>query len=300
MMRSTQRLDDCLRQLLANGEAACLVEVVEVRGSAPRDAGVFMIVSAQGIAGTIGGGALEWVAIDKAREGLRNAALPLEVAVPLGSEIGQCCGGHVRLRLTLADQPALQRIAATENRRAAMAPEILILGCGHVGYALALALAPLPFATSVIDTRPEALTGLPAGIRGHFTATPESFIVRARPQSGFVVLTHDHGLDFVLAHAALAREDASYVGMIGSRSKRAKFENWYRRQGNDRDGAAAAILGRLVCPVGGGDVADKRPEVIAALVAAELLQTCLGQLLTRSNGADAAAARQTEPCMGEK
>ena len=76
-----------------------------------------------------------------------------------------------------------------------------------------------------------------------------------------------HSLDFLIAKEALARSDASYVGMIGSKTKLASFRNWMRR-----DSGEIAGVDRLVCPIGGSGVSDKRPEVIAALVAAELVQ----------------------------
>jgi len=54
--------------------------------------------------------------------------------------------------------------------------------------------------------------------------------------------------------------------MIGSKTKRARFRRWYREERGD-DRAAA----RLVCPIGGDRLDDKRPEVIAALTAAEIM-----------------------------
>ena len=80
-------------------------------------------------------------------------------------------------------------------------------------------------------------------------------------------MTYDHGLDFEITEAALGRGDAAYVGLIGSRTKRRRFERWFLKRGGDR-----AALMRLVSPIGDFGVADKRPEVIAALVAAEIMQ----------------------------
>ncbi|PST30285.1 xanthine dehydrogenase accessory protein XdhC, partial [Mesorhizobium loti] len=100
-------------------------------------------------------------------------------------------------------------------------------------------------------------------------------IVRdAPPDSAFVVLTHDHALDFLIATEALGREDASYVGMIGSKTKRATFKNWLSREVDRPE-----LFGRLVCPIGGTAVKDKRPPVIAALAAAEILTAALNRHL---------------------
>ncbi|MEL6794670.1 MAG: XdhC family protein, partial [Pseudomonadota bacterium] len=88
---------------------------------------------------------------------------------------------------------------------------------------------------------------------------------RAAPRgAAFVVLTYDHALDFLIAAEALKRSDAAYVGMIGSATKRAAFDGWMRREA--LEGAA-----RLTCPIGAVGKGDKRPEVIAAHVAAEIL-----------------------------
>ena len=89
--------------------------------------------------------------------------------------------------------------------------------------------------------------------------------------SSYVILTHDHALDFLIAAEALKRDDAPYVGMVGSRTKRAKFKSWYRAEA----GGTAGALDRLVLPIGGrafpDGLGDKRPEVIAALAAAEIM-----------------------------
>ena len=108
-------------------------------------------------------------------------------------------------------------------------------------------------------------------------ALPEAVVRKAPPGSSFVILTHDHALDFLIAAEALRRADAPYVGMVGSRSKRARFASWHRSSGGDPAGIA-----RLVLPIGGtafpGGLGDKRPEVIAALAAAEILvQIARGQ-----------------------
>ena len=89
----------------------------------------------------------------------------------------------------------------------------------------------------------------------------------AEPIAAVVVMTYDHGLDFEITEAALALADTAYVGLIGSGTKRKRFENWFAKRGG-----SLHALRRLVSPIGDFGVADKRPEVIAALVAAEILQ----------------------------
>jgi xanthine dehydrogenase accessory factor len=226
-----------------------------------------MLVAEGAILGTIGGGQLEYMAIDEARALIARGAASSTMDIPLGPEIGQCCGGRVALSLDRLDGPGTEALRARVAARNAARPEVLILGAGHVGRALAAALALLPVRAVLIDGRAAELALAPAGVETRLAAIPEAEVRAARPGGAFVVLTHDHALDFLLTAEALARGDAAYVGMIGSATKRASFEKWLRRQGDPSPAP-------LVCPIGASGGADKRPEVIAAFVAAEVMQ-CL-------------------------
>lgn len=235
-----------------------LVTVSSVRGSAPRDPGAWMVVTPQGIRGTIGGGQLEYMAIDRARAMMRKGEARAEMDIPLGPEIGQCCGGRVILDLSdVQDAPP-------EPDR----PQVLIFGAGHVGRALARALSLLPVRPILIDQRADELALAP-GAETRLTPLPEMEILTAPQGSSHVILTHDHALDFLLGVEALKRTDAPYIGMIGSATKRAKFTRFAMDNGLDAS--------RLICPIGGTGPArdktcqDKRPEIIAALTAAELI-----------------------------
>lgn len=253
---------------LATHQPVALVRVRTARGSTPREKGAWMLVSGDAIFGTIGGGQLEFMAIDAAREMFAgNAAGPRSLDIPLGPEIGQCCGGRVGLSVEMVT-PELQA-SVLEDARAEDARDrhVYLFGGGHVGQALAAALAPLPLEVHVVETRADALSGLPDVVETRLTAVPEECVGAAPPGSAFVVLTHDHALDFLIVAAALARDDAAYVGMIGSKTKRATFASWYLKTA----GGEEARLSRLVSPIGGTAVNDKRPAVIAALAAAEIV-----------------------------
>jgi xanthine dehydrogenase accessory factor len=260
-----------LRQALEAGDPAVRVTVTGAQGSTPREAGAAMLVMADRIVGTIGGGELEWRMIAKAREMIAGGEERATIDLPLGPELGQCCGGRVSLALEVADNKTLASLEAAEAAEVENWPAVLIFGAGHVGRALAVALSPLPLAVSVIDTRLDALTGLPSNVATTNSALPEAQARDAPGGSAFVIVTHSHGLDFTITQAALARDDTAYVGMIGSRSKRMQFERWFAGQGGDTD-----LLGRLVMPIG-GMVKDKRPAVIAATVAAQLVEHLLGE-----------------------
>ncbi len=244
-----------LSRFLAGSPDVALLEVTRARGSTPREQGAWMLVSPVAIFETIGGGALEFMAIERAREALAAGEAGAGLDVPLGPEIGQCCGGRVELSIRILDPAG--RAALVERAAAAEAalPRVLVFGGGHVGHALAAAFALLPVRVVVVETRAEALAGMPDEVEARLTPVPEEAVREAPPGSAYVVLTHDHSLDFLIVAEAMRRTDAAYVGMIGSKTKLATFSD----------------LARLVCPIGGDSVPDKRPAVIAALAAAEII-----------------------------
>ena len=263
----SERLAPELGTLLAAGVPTVLVEVVEAKGSTPREAGAAMLVTAERSFGTIGGGRLEWEGIGHARALLRDDGDEVCIELPLGPAVGQCCGGHVRLRLRRADRRALAELEAAEAVADAALPTVLLFGAGHVGRALARALAPLPVHVRWIDGRAgEFPADLPIGVEPVVTDRPLDEIANAPPGSCAFVITHSHSLDFILCSAILERRDFAYLGLIGSKTKRAKFERGLRELGIP-DGRIAA----MACPIGGDRLRDKRPAVIAALAAAELL-----------------------------
>lgn len=250
-----------------------LVDVIEAKGSTPREAGTYMLVGDEAIWGTIGGGQFEYMAIDNARANLKGGGETV-MDIPLGPEIGQCCGGRTKLRFTLVTSQIVEMLEDRMVRERDDRPAVFLFGSGHVGLALARALAPLPFAVTVVETRKEALKNLPAGVTTHLTSIPEASVDDIVPGGAAVILTHDHALDFLIAERALKRSDLAYVGMIGSATKRATFSHWLDRQEGENvmKRENAVMMSRLILPIGGSAVRDKRPEVIAALVAAELLQ----------------------------
>ena len=255
-----------VQDFLKSSSGCVLVCVHAAKGSTPRDAGVFMLVTRTAIFRTIGGGQLEYMAIDKARQMLRAGPVEDILDIGLGPEIGQCCGGRVSLKFQRVDENISQEIIQAMSQESAARPHVYIFGAGHVGNALARAVNLLPVRAILVDSRQAELDAAPVGIESMLIAMPEALVRDAPKGSAFLVLTHDHALDFLIVKEALAREDAVYVGMIGSKSKRATFNTWFKREGG-----AEGALGRLICPMGGNAVRDKRPEIIAALVAAEVI-----------------------------
>ncbi|KQT47468.1 xanthine dehydrogenase accessory protein XdhC [Aureimonas sp. Leaf454] len=255
-----------LRSAVAADTPAILVRVAQALGSTPRETDAAMLVTSRDAVGTVGGGRLELMAMDEARAMIGDGRESARLDVPLGPSIGQCCGGRVVLALARVDAALLAHEEAREAERLKALPAVLVFGAGHTGHALAKALALLPLQTTVVDTRPERLAGLPEGVLAQALAIPEDAVRAARPGSAFVVVTHDHALDFLVAEAALARGDAAYVGMIGSATKRATFRNRLREGGRE------SLIDRLILPIGGSFLRDKRPDIIAALTVAELAE----------------------------
>jgi len=255
-----------------------LVEIAEAKGSTPRDQGTPMLVAKDATWGTIGGGQLEFMAIDNARALLNGHGTEL-MDIPLGPEIGQCCGGRTRLSFTPVTKSIVARLEDRLEREARAHPAVFLFGAGHVGRALARALVPLPLAVTVVETRADALYDLPQEVTAKHVAMPEALVAEIPAGGAAVILTHDHALDFLIAREALARRDLAYVGMIGSQTKRATFAGWLKREGDE-----PGIINKLVLPIGGTAVRDKRPEVIAALVAAQLLTVLSADVAQRLRG----------------
>ena len=255
------------------GNHFVLVSIASAKGSTPRDEGALMLVDGRESRGSIGGGRLEHLAHEKARQMLGTRETIRET-VRLGPEIGQCCGGSAELAFTGDADAALALLE--QASRGEHVPHVHIFGAGHTGVALARALTLLPVNVILCDSRPDFPRETVTGVRIVHAALPESLITDAPAGSAFLAMTHDHYLDFAITAQAMARGDAAYVGMIGSATKRAVLASWMRENGFDPAG-----LERLSCPIGSpsgaqAKVADKRPEVIAALTAGELAQCLFG------------------------
>jgi xanthine dehydrogenase accessory factor len=306
-MRAFRRLVEAIE---AEGSAA-LVTLARVEGSSPREAGTRMVVRPSGgFHGTIGGGALEFAALEAANEALRGGRGPARCrSLALGPELGQCCGGRVEWRVETFDMRDLDDLSAlaigeggalatlsarlepngrvqrtlgssvSERRLARLAEEswteplgavargVYLFGAGHVGRALALALAPLPFAVRWIDPRRDAFpTHAPANVTLIHAPEPAAEFVSAPDGALVVVLTHSHALDLEIVAEALRVERFGYVGLIGSATKRARFLSQMRAAG-----LTEVQLARLVCPIGVPGLESKDPAVIAASTAAQLL-----------------------------
>ena len=146
-----------------------------------------------------------------------------------------------------------------------------LYGAGHVGRAIVRALAPLNVRVDWIDERedefPHATAALPAHIRKVCVDTIEAEVRDAPRGAFYLVLTHQHDLDLRITEAILRRGDFGFLGLIGSKTKRARFIHRFEQRG-----IAPEAIARMTCPIGVPGIAGKEPEVIAAAVVAQLLQ----------------------------
>jgi len=245
---------EALARHAAAGTPAVLVTVLRAEGSSPREAGAKMVVVAEGQHGSVGGGHLELTALEIARDLLSGAspAAPLVREFPLGPSLGQCCGGAVTLLFELVAAPAWR---------------VALFGAGHVGTALVRLLGELACRVDWIDERAEAFPAAPPGqVRCRVSEAPEAEVAGLPAGADVLVMTHSHALDQRIVEAALRRTDLRLVGLIGSRTKRARFLARLEHRGFPPD-----ALARLTCPIGLPGVGGKAPAEIAIAVAAQLL-----------------------------
>ncbi|WAT02330.1 xanthine dehydrogenase accessory protein XdhC [Rouxiella chamberiensis] len=242
-----------LNQLQERRESCVMITLVEHQGSTPRNSGCKMLVTAAGQYFTLGGGNLEFQAIAIAREMLEqhHAQSRLE-RFNLGARLGQCCGGVA----TVLFEPLCQS-----------QPQVVVYGAGHVGRALVAILATLPCRITWVDAR---ASEFPAHVDPQITCVideePEATVQQMPADSYFIVLTHDHQLDLALSEKILRRNDFRYFGLIGSETKRKRFD--YRLAGK---GISEACLRKMRCPVGLPDVKGKLPAEIAVAIAGEVI-----------------------------
>lgn len=144
---------------------------------------------------------------------------------------------------------------------------IALFGAGHVGSACVQALSMLDAHIDLIDARPMITTGsYPENVRALHVTDPVAMVDRLPADTYYLVMTHDHAQDLELCAQILQRQDVAYCGLIGSRSKRRRFERRFTSLGLN-----AAQLSKLVCPIGIEQIQGKKPHEIALAVAAQIL-----------------------------
>ncbi|WP_416136970.1 xanthine dehydrogenase accessory protein XdhC [Halomonas sp. HK25] len=248
-----------LHRLQRDGVPHALATQVTSAGSTPREPGARMVITADAVFDTLGGGTFEYQVIEAARrrlagpEGEVETGISLE-AFSLGGRSGQCCGGFVNVLIEV-----FPGSAAT----------LAIFGAGHVGTELVRLAAPLPWQVLWHDSRegvfPDWAASQPR-LACRRAPDPAAAVAALPAGAHVLVLTHDHAEDRALVDALLGRnEECASLGLIGSKSKWASFRSRLREAGH-----AEAALERVRCPIGNSG-SDKTPYAIALAALAELL-----------------------------
>lgn len=235
-----------------SGSGYVIATIINTQGSTPRDGGSKMVITTDATYDTIGGGQLEFILVQQARELLaQNKTCQILKPIPLAAEAAQCCGGNVTVML---------------EAFAACNWQIALFGAGHVCQSLVTILAGLPCQVRVIDNRRELMTNnLPANCRYEFYADPTEAIGQLPDGAWSIIFTHDHTLDFALCKTLLADQRCAYMGMIGSQTKALRF----RKRLADA-GFAAQEIEKMHSPIGLPEVKGKLPMEVAVSIAAQL------------------------------
>ncbi|SDJ43345.1 xanthine dehydrogenase accessory protein XdhC [Streptomyces indicus] len=249
-------------------EPGVLVTVATVRGHAPREAGAKLVVGRSETWGSIGGGNVEAVSIDRARELIEAGKTEPElVDFALNDKVTnrhgvQCCGGTVQV--LLEPLPVVRAVA--------------VFGAGHVGLELARILARQDLELHLVDSRADllaeerlgALADAVARVHVHHTPLLPEEVLGQLPQGTHVlIMTHDHAEDAALCDAALRTGHLGSIGLIGSAAKWARFRKRLSTEGGHED----AVIDRIKTPIGLTEISGKDPATIAVSVAADLLRT---------------------------
>ncbi|MAZ89934.1 MAG: xanthine dehydrogenase accessory protein XdhC [Cellvibrionaceae bacterium] len=235
-----------------------LLTVLGANGSTPRENGTKMVVSCDNdndiqCFGTIGGGHLEYQAIAKAAQLLASKKPQQHIEhYPLGAKLGQCCGGSTSVLFEAFIPSAIN---------------IVLFGAGHVGQALIRILSDLPCHVDWIDSRENFLTQeLPDNVAAITSDSPEAEVKTMSPDSYFIVMTHNHALDYEICRAVLALDNPHYIGLIGSQTKWQRFQMRFEKRLLSAD-----QYQKIHCPIGLEQVSGKLPMEVAVSIAGEII-----------------------------
>lgn len=235
------------------GNDYVIATVLGTSGSTPRASGSKMVITGEQIYDTLGGGHLEFKVIEKARQLLlQGESMQVAEQFHLGANLGQCCGGAtvIMFEVMLSQHMSLD-----------------IYGAGHVAQALVNVLAHLPIRIRWIDSRAEVFPQqLPANVIKVVDEEPVEQAKRARANTAYLILTHNHQLDFALTEAILKRDDVRWLGVIGSNTKAKRFQYRLGHRGFNEQQIA-----NMHCPVGINNVSGKLPMEVAVSIAGQLI-----------------------------
>ncbi|TVQ71145.1 MAG: xanthine dehydrogenase accessory protein XdhC [Oceanospirillales bacterium] len=248
------RWSDALAQCQKSDTAHVLVTVIGTAGSVPRNSGTKMLVTADELFDTIGGGNLELHAVEQARE-LINEQITGQrlVKYPLAAVLGQCCGGHATL--------LFESFCQTSQT-------LWLFGAGHVGSALVKILNELPLNVHWVDTRAEQFPkDIDPAIQCHHPDDPTDVFTQINPNAILLIMTHSHDQDYRICEQALSQQHQGFIGLIGSKTKAARFRHRLRHAG-----LSQTAIDAIESPVGLSEIGGKRPMEVAVSIAARIIQ----------------------------
>lgn len=251
-MRS-QTWFDSAKHCQDSGKAYALITILGCTGSTPRDNSAKMVITEENTYDTIGGGHLEFVVTNKARELLLGNQDSQQIHhFPLGASLGQCCGGSATV--------LIETFAACRFH-------IGLFGAGHVAKALVKILGALPCRVTWIDPRAELFPeDIPTNVTKLVSEEPQYELEHLPAGSDILILTHNHALDFELCMAALEHGKLRHIGLIGSNTKAKRFVKRLAHRGYREE-----QINTIKSPVGLAEVPGKLPMEVAVSIAGELI-----------------------------
>ena len=281
-------------------EPFCLVAVVSSKGSVPRTTGAAMLVYKNQIMGTVGGGELEYQAIETAQSGLSQSGFKRSVrSYALGPSLGQCCGGAVNLMFEWYGHDNQPVLTALNSETAAFTEHdikgqriprlclklsdaetnscinlqlnppyvgVFLYGAGHIGRAIVEIVQHLCCQLYWVDTQENRFPEIiPIGVSKICASSPSNIAAYAPENSIHLVMTYSHQIDYDVVFCLLSNGHFARCGLIGSETKAARFRSRLLNAG-----VASEQIDRLVCPLGLSEIQGKAPFQIALSIAGQL------------------------------
>lgn len=145
------------------------------------------------------------------------------------------------------------------------ATHIVVCGAGHVGHAVVNILASLPVQVSWLDPREDCWPAQPPRNVRCIQGDADD-VVDLPDDAYWLILTHNHALDMQLVEAIFQHKKFQFLGLIGSKTKRARFVSRLNRR------FPAELVQRMECPIGLVATSSKEPAIIAVSVVAQILR----------------------------
>ncbi|MBX2848355.1 MAG: xanthine dehydrogenase accessory protein XdhC [Acidiferrobacterales bacterium] len=237
-----------------NNQAWVLATIIGTRGSTPRESSTKMLVTDSHTYDTLGGGRLEKLVTEKARELIKSNKNQQQIEnYALSLKAHQCCGGSVTILFECFAKTALN---------------VHLFGAGHVAKSLVKILGELDVRVHWVDSRVEQFPqNVPNNVKLHHVIDVTGYTEKCRTGDYALILTHDHALDYSIVERLLTRKVCGFIGLIGSKSKAVRFKRLLKEAN-----ISTHEINSLHCPVGLDSVIGKKPMKVAVSIAAQLIE----------------------------